>query len=273
MIAHQIRSKVLLTGALALLFALPAQAQLARPNAAGVSFAHMHLNVADIEVHKKLWVEHFDGVVVVKGPLTTVKLPGMLIVFTETEPTGASEGSVVDHFGFKVKDIAKVLAGWREADLEVHSEFTGAEGFSNAYLIAPDGVKIELQEDTSLEVKAEAYHVHFFTQGSVELLDWYIDTFSAVKRARGTHQNTADVPGMNLSFNGSRRERAPTQGRAIDHIGFEVENLEEFCKVLEERGVEFQLGARYIPSIEVAIAFFVDPSGVRIELTEGLDKY
>ncbi len=273
MIAHQIRSEVLLTGAMALLFALPAQAQLAKPNEAGVSFAHVHLNVADIEVHKKLWVEHFDGVVVVKGPLTTVKLPGMLIVFTERAPSAGSEGSVVDHFGFKVPDIDKALAAWREADLEVQSEFTGAEGFDNAYLIAPDGVKIELQEDTSLEVKAEAYHVHFFTGGHIELLDWYIDTFSAVKRARGTHSNTADVPGMNLSFNGSRRERAPTQGRAIDHIGFEVENLEAFCEMLEKRGVEFQITYRHIPSIEVAIAFFIDQSGVRIELTEGLDKY
>ena len=272
MITHQIRSEVLLTGAVALLFALPAQAQLAKPNEAGVSFAHVHLNVADIEVHKKLWVDHFDGVVVVKGPLTTVKFPGMLLVFTEREPTGPSEGSGVDHFGFKVKNLAEVLAKWREADLQVHSEFTGGEGTDNAFLIAPDGAKIEVQEDTTLEVKAEAYHVHLFSQGPVELLDWYIDKFSAVKRARGIHQNTADVPGMNLSFE-NRRERAPTQGRAIDHIGFEVENLEAFCKALEEQGVELQMGYRNIPVIEAAIAFFIDPSGVRIELTEGLDKY
>mgnify|MGYP000674485668 CR=1 FL=1 len=66
--------RFLIVGALALFLALPAQAQLASPNTAGVSFAHVHLNVADIEVHKKLWVDHFDGVVVVKGPLTTVKL-------------------------------------------------------------------------------------------------------------------------------------------------------------------------------------------------------
>lgn len=265
--------RLLWTGAVSLSLAMPAQAQLAPPNAAGISFAHVHLNVADIEVHKTLWVDHFDGVVVEKGPLTTVKIPGMLVVLTERAPTGDSDGSVMDHFGFKVPDIAQALAAWRAAGFEVRSEFTGAEGFDNAYLIAPDGVKIELQEDTTLPVKAEAYHVHFFTGGHIELMDWYIDTFSAVRRARGTHPNTADVPGINLSFNGSRRERAPSQGRAIDHIGFEVDNLQAFCEMLEARGVEFQVTYRYIESIELAIAFFIDPSGVRVELTEGFDEY
>jgi catechol 2,3-dioxygenase-like lactoylglutathione lyase family enzyme len=81
------------------------------------------------------------------------------------------------------------------------------------------------------------------------------------------------VPGINLSFNGSRAERVPTQGRAIDHIGFEVDNLEAFCEMLEARGITFQVPYTEIASIELAIAFFTDPSGVRIELTEGFDKY
>ena len=265
--------RLLLIGAVALLLASPAQAQLAPPNAAGVTFAHVHLNVVDIEVHKRLWVEHFDGVVVQKGSLTTVKLPGMLIVLTEREPTGGSQGTVMDHFGFKVRDIEEVLAGWRAAGYEVQSEFTGAEGFANAYLMAPDGVRFELQEDTNLSAKAEGYHVHFWTSEFRELLDWYVEMFSAVPRARGSIETTADVPGMNMSFANCRTECAPTQGRAIDHIGFEVDNLEAFCEMLEQRGVEFQVSYRYIESIELAIAFFIDPSGVRIELTEGFDEY
>ena len=265
--------RLLLTGAMALLLASPANAQLAPPNVAGVSFGHVHLNVADMEFHQRLWVEHFDGEVVQKGPLTTVKVPGMLIVLTDRAPTGDSEGSVMDHFGFKVRNIAEVLAAWRAAGFEVESEFKGAEGFDNAYLIAPDGIRVEVQEDTTLPVKATAYHVHFFTDAHIELMDWYIDMFSAAQRARGTHPTTADVPGINLSFAESRSDRVPSQGRAIDHIGFEVVNLEAFCNVLAERGVEFQVPYRYIDSIELAIAFFVDPSGVRVELTEGLSNY
>ena len=38
-------------------------------------------------------------------------------------------------------------------------------------------------------------------------------------------------------------------------------------------GVELEFPPRYIESIALKIAFFTDPSGVRVELTEGLDLY
>lgn len=52
--------KILLASVVAFLVALPAHGQLATSNSAGVTFGHLHLNVTDIEVHKKLWTEHYD---------------------------------------------------------------------------------------------------------------------------------------------------------------------------------------------------------------------
>lgn len=78
---------------------------------------------------------------------------------------------------------------------------------------------------------------------------------------------------MNLSFGNSREERLPTKGRSIDHIGFEVDDLEAFCKLLEEKGIAFDVAYRGIPSIGLKIAFITDPTGVYIEFTEGLDEY
>ena len=261
------------TAALVLLLASPASAQLAPPNELGVTFAHVHLNVADIEVHKRLWVEHFDGVVVQKGPLVTVKFPNFLIVLTQQAPTGPSQGTVMDHFGFKVRSTAEIVAAWRAAGLEVQSEFTGSEGFPNAYLLAPDGVRVELQEDRTQREKAVGYHIHYFTPMYEELMAWYAETLGAHIRPRGTIQTTADVPGQNLSFATCRGECVATQGRAIDHVGFEVDDLAAFAERLKAKGVELQLEPRHIASIELTIAFFVDPSGVRIELTEGFDEY
>ena len=43
--------------------------------------------------------------------------------------------------------------------------------------------------------------------------------------------------------------------------------------MLEDRGITFDVPYREIPSIELAIAYFTDPSGVRIELTGGFDGY
>lgn len=263
----------LLTAAVALLLAGPARAQLAPPNELGVTFAHVHLNVADIEVHKRLLVEHFGGVVVEKGPLTTVRFPNMLVVLTEQAPSGPSQGTVMDHFGFKVKDLAAHLAKWRAAGYEVQSEFTGAEGFPNAYIVAPDGVRVELQEDKTQPQDVIGYHIHFITPDYQKEMAWYVDTFGVVPFKRGTIETTANAPGMNLSFGNSRTPTVGTRGRAIDHIGFEFKDLQAFCNKLEAKGIKFDVPYRDVPSIGLKIAYITDPSGVYIELTQGYDAY
>lgn len=265
--------RLLLGVAASLLIAAPASAQLSPSNAAGITFGHAHLNVADIELAKKIFVEHFGGVAVQKGPLQVVKLPNMLVAFAQKEPTGPSQGTVMDHFGFRVKDIAAIKAKWKAAGYEVTQEFTGAEGFPNAYLAGPGGLRIELQEDKNLPVMAAINHVHFLTPDFQKLLDWYVDTFSLTKRARGTIQTTADAGTVNLSFANAQMPTGPTKGRTIDHIGFEIKNLEAFCKQLEAKGIKFDVPFRDVPAIGLKIAYITDPSGVYIELTEGYDKY
>ena len=267
--------KSLLVTAAALLIAVPAAAQLAPPNAAGITYAHVHLNVKDIEFQKKLWVDHFGGEVVVKGPLTVIKFPNGLVALQKADPTGGSQGTVMDHFGFRVRDIEAIKSKWRAAGYEVTQEFTGAEGFPNAYLAGPDGLRIELQEDKTQKPIAIVNHIHFMTPEFEKLLDWYVTTFSLTKRARGTIQTTADagVNGVNLSFATSRMPTVPTRGRTIDHIGFEVTDLEAFCKQLEAKGIKFDTPFRDVPQIGLKIAYITDPQGVRIELTQGYNAY
>src|SRR5690606_4498347 len=112
-----------------------------------------------------------------------------------------------------------------------------------------------------------------FTPEHESLLAWYTELLNIETRPRGSIATTTNVPGMNLSFNRAAEERLPTKGRAIDHIGFEVENLEAFCKALEAKGIIFDTAYRDVPSIGLKIAFITDPTGVTIEFTEGLDDY
>jgi len=264
--------RLFLIAALSLSFAPSASAQLASPNNAGVAMGHVHLNVKDVDVHKKLWVEQFGATPLQREGFAGVKIPGMVILFRQQAPAGGSEGSVLDHFGLKVRNLADVLERWRAAGFQVQREFKGTEGFPNAYLIGPDEIKIELQEDTALPAKAIAYHLHYILADHIKLRDWYAETFSLVSRKRGEH-DTADVPGMNLTFQTSKTPPTlGTKGRIIDHIGFEVRNLEAFCKNLEAHGVKLDAPYRKLPERGIALAFLTDPAGVYIELTEGLDK-
>jgi catechol 2,3-dioxygenase-like lactoylglutathione lyase family enzyme len=251
-----------------------AHAQTAPPNQMGVAYGHVHLNVKDIEQHKKLWVDHFGGTVVQKGPLTVLKFQKMMIVLTKAEAKASNETTVIDHFGFHVRDTADVVQKWRAAGFEVIREFTGPEGTKNAFLRGPDLLKFEVQENKDLQALAVPNHVHFLSPDNANLMNWYVERFGLAPRARGTLATTADAPaGFNVSFSKSQMALAPTKGSSVDHIGFEVKDLESFVKKLEAGGVKFDVPYRKIPAIELAIAFFTDPSGVYVELTEGLDKY
>jgi catechol 2,3-dioxygenase-like lactoylglutathione lyase family enzyme len=266
--------KLLLASGLVLALAAPAAAQLAPPNAAGMTMGHVHLNVRDIPAYRKLFVEQFGATLAGRDRLLGVKLPGMLIFFRQQEPAGVSEGTVLDHFGLKVPNLAEVLKRWRAAGLPVQREFTGTEGFPNAYIIGPDGLKIELQQDPALPTPAASHHLHYYLTDSGPIRSWYVTTLSLAATKRGTHPVTADLPGMNLTFQPSKTPGAfPSKGRVLDHIGFEVKNLEAFCKKLEANGVKLDVPYRKVPELGLAIAFLTDPLGVYIELTEGLDKY
>jgi catechol 2,3-dioxygenase-like lactoylglutathione lyase family enzyme len=64
-----------------------------------------------------------------------------------------------------------------------------------------------------------------------------------------------------------------TRGRSLDHVGFEVDGLEAFCRILEAKGIVFDRPYTEVESLGIAIAFFTDPFGTYIELTEGLDAF
>ena len=139
-----------------------------------------------------------------------------------------------------------------------------------ATLFGPEDLRIELTEDTSMTMPIANHHIHFFTSSVDDTKAWYVKTFGATPGKRGRFE-AADLPGVNLSFSQADGS-VPTKGRVLDHIGFEVQNLEAFCKKLEGQGQKFDVAYRKVPSLGISIAFLTDPWGTYIELTEGLRK-
>jgi extradiol dioxygenase family protein len=124
-----------------------------------------------------------------------------------------------------------------------------------------------------VKVPAQAYHLHYRLPDPAKLRDWYVDTFSLTAGKSGAFE-TAEAPGMRLMFQTAQAEpTGGTRGHSVDHIGFEIKNLEAFCKKLEAKGIKFDTPYRQVPAIGLNIAYITDPSGTYIELTEGYDKY
>ncbi len=252
------------------LAALPLAAQLAPPNAEGVRMGHIHLAVRDVDAQKAFWTGIMGGKLV----NDMVEFPGVYLLFRKAENPEPPAGSIVNHFGFVVKDMPGMIAKWKANGLKVDP----TENPNEAYVNAPDGIRLEVYGVPDLPVPVEMNHIHFYASDIPGMQAWYAKAFGAVpgKRpcvacvSKPSMIDTGDLPGVNLSFSGRPDRMVGTKGRALDHIGFDVKNLEEFVKKLDAQGIKLDSPVRQLPNSSMKIAFLTDPWGTYIELTEGL---
>jgi len=275
---------VLVFTLMALAPASQASAQLLAAKDGPIVYGHHHLNATNVDAQKKFFVDTLGGTVVKIGTREIVRFPNVLIFFNPTAPTGATRGSTVNHIGFSVPDLRPVIDKIKAngfqmitrsevaATVEVKDDIAlNSPTTSIAFALAPDDVKVELVQVKTQTIPITLHHVHFFGQQNTEMRDWYVKVFGAKPRD-GAAFVSGDLPGLALNFTKSPDPTVGTQGRALDHIGFEVKNLEEFTKKLEAMGIKLERPYTKVAALNIAIAFIKDPWGTYIELTEGLDK-
>ena len=251
----------------ALLFCGSAQAQLAAPNASGISAGHTHLVVPDVAKHREIW-KSLGAVEQASGRLQLLGFPGMYILLREGTPTLPSSQTSANHIGFSVNNYADI-----KAKLDAIGVTYVIDNTETGQVIAdlPDGVRIEIAVDTAQVEPIIFHHTHIAALDGATLRDWYVNVFGAeVGERRGLP--SAVVPGGRVDFLPAR-EVAPagTQGAAIDHIGFEVADMAAFKAKMDSMGIAFNRGPERIDDINLTIAFITDPVGTYIEITEGLD--
>jgi catechol 2,3-dioxygenase-like lactoylglutathione lyase family enzyme len=263
-----------------------AQIQLIAPADAPISYIHHHFYVSDLEVQKKFWVDALGGKYAGKlmtTPVDVIKFRNVQVLLSPTAPKGGTKGTTVNHVGFGVPNLRATVdklkgLGYRivtREELPPTDEvkdgisYRADQKTSIAFVMLPDDIKIEFLEDTSMQGDLLAHHAHFNTPDVAAMRAWYVTVFGARPGKRGSFE-AADVPGLNLTFSPSAGPVAPTGGRAFDHLGFEIKNLEQFCKDLEAKGVKLDRGYARPPGWSLAVAFLTDPWGTKIELTEGL---
>jgi catechol 2,3-dioxygenase-like lactoylglutathione lyase family enzyme len=247
-------------------FAGPSFAQLARPNDAGVAFGHIHLTVPDPDTQIKAWVNVLSATASKDGFLNLLKLPGIFVIVTKAAATEGSEGSAVNHIGFLVKDYAGLKAKLAASNIPTVFEF---EKNQQIMVTFPGKVRVEFIEDPSIDTPVIFDHIHLMTTDPPALEAWYVKIFGAEAATR-RNLPAAKIPGGDIDFLSAKDAPAPTKGRTLDHIGFEIEDLDAFCKKLTAGGIAFDMPYREVPSIGFKVAYIVDPAGTRIELTQGL---
>ena len=261
-----VKTKILLVTSLFLVFnGTLGLAQLPSPNSTGVSSGHTHLIVPNVAKHREIW-KLLGGVERSSGRLQALMFPGMFILLREGQPKASSVDTTSNHIGFTVNDYSLY-----KAKLEaVGASFFLDDGKGQIIADLPDGVRIELALDVGQELPIMFHHTHLSAIDGAGLRQWYVDVFgAAVGERRG--MPSAVIPGGRVDFLPDiNSDPLPNQGTAIDHIGFEIADLDAFAERMDAMGIVFNRAPDCIAEIKLCIAFITDPKGTYIELTQGL---
>src|SRR5215467_5498985 len=257
-----------------------------------VVYGHHHLNTTDMAAQKKFFVDTLGGAVVKFGSgdraQEIIKFPNVLIFFRPMQaPTGGTIGTTVNHIGFSVPNLKPVVAkikanGFKmittdsvAATVKVTDDIAAASPTTNiAFALGPENTKVEFVEVKDQKLPIQLHHIHFNDKKNTEMQAWYAKTFGAklLTPNPGSAFVQDQLPGVFLNFTPSPTPTVGTTGRALDHIGFEIKNLEAFTKQLEAQGIKLDRPYTKVPALGIAIAFIKDPWGTNIEMTEGLDQ-
>jgi catechol 2,3-dioxygenase-like lactoylglutathione lyase family enzyme len=255
---------------LAVAFTMPAAAQLAPPNAAGVTLGHIHLYVSDMPAQQKFWAT-LGGVATANQRLAMIQFPGVFILLRGGTTTSGA-GSIVNHLGFVWKDLPAAKAKWQAEGYKIEP----GNDPNHGYILGPDNIRLEFSGDPSLSVPVKINHVHFYPQDVAAMQAFYVKALGGVagKCTRAGAPDGTDcveVAGVSLAMTKSDTKLGPTAGTSIDHIGFDVKNLPDFLKRMEADGVSITQGltpSNFVSTMRVS--FIADPWGTKMEITEGI---
>ncbi len=256
--------------ALLLASALTAGTVVAQPapyNDIGVTMGHWHIVSKDVEANKNLFLA-LGGKLYMPGGNPMMSFPGLYINLTlgVEEGEGGTQGSVVNHVGFIVDNVQERIAEWSAKGVNVLPG--NNDRLDQAFVETPDGVRIEILEDNTQSMPIRGEHVHLVLPASevTAAQAWYAKTFGG---RPGTRNNApvVDIPGVQMRFRAADEKQAPTRGRILDHIGFDVRDHAAIVQKIQAEGITLDEPVRKFSS-GTTIAYITDPWGTRIEIIE-----
>src|SRR5437870_9282867 len=262
--------KTSLLTALVLILVLTAGTAAAQPapfNEAGVTMGHWHIISKDVEANKKLFLA-MGGKLYMPGGNPLIMFPGLYInlnLGTE-KGDGATQGSVVNHVGFIVNNVQLRVAQWKAAGVTVLPGNNNR--LDQAFVLTPDGVRIEILEDKTQSMPIRNEHVHLsLPETEISRAQaWYAKTFGGKPGSRN-NAPVVDIPGVQHRFARADAKQAPTRGRVLDHIGFDVKDHAAFVKKIQSEGIKLDEPPRKSPTGST-ITYITDPWGTRLEIVQ-----
>ena len=246
--------------------------------ARAADYHHVHITGASPSEGVRWYTRHLDCEPVADRP-DAADCDGVELIFMVQPTMGSTQGTGVNHIGFSYPDLTAKMAeleavGVRGSGVRLQrfpdgSTVRDVPGlFKIGFIFDPWGTRIEMVEDFAT---LGFHHIHLSATDPAATLAWYQDVFGgepASLKGRLDGLRFGDV--WVLVSDHGEGTPATTRGRALDHIGFVVPDLDAAAADMRRRGVVFE-EAPAVPEggrTTAKRAFIVGPDNVRLAVVE-----
>ena len=225
---------------------------------------HIHIAAPDPTVAVAWYRDNFGGQPAPEAD-DRVMIGEVRLIVAKNEKGEPSAGSSIDHFAFGVSDVDATLRTLQTRGGKIAEPARETGGVKTAFVDDPWGTRLELLQDPS---RLGLHHIHLRTPDPAAALKWYADTFGG---RPGRFRNSDGVEFGGVWILSLAGPAPPSQGHAIDHIGFRPVNVDAAIANLKTKNVKVTAEPRDLTrpnGMTSRIAFVESPTGIRIELVQ-----
>lgn len=259
------RLLVALSAAAVIVAALPTALHAAEAN-----YHHVHLTAPSPEEAAQWYITHMECQAMASRK-DAAMCGDVQLLFYRRAPKGGSEGTGMHHIGFSFLNLAAKMRALEASGVKIVKPMGNGQ-LKAGFVEDPWGTRIEVVEDPE---SLGLYHVHLHTPDPGATLKWYQDVFGGQLGKRkltgvdgllyGKLWVLATKPAAN------ELPLGPTDGRAVDHLGFSFADLDASVAELKHKGIKFREDVRSVTNAAgdtLKITFIVGPDDVLIELVQ-----
>jgi catechol 2,3-dioxygenase-like lactoylglutathione lyase family enzyme len=227
---------------------------------------HIHLNVPDPAKGVEWYRKNFGGAPMTEGA-DRLMFGDTRLIFLRNDKGQPSTGSALDHIGFSFADLDAKMKDLETAGVKVVTPVRDVAGlFKLGFVEDPWGTRIEVVQDPD---KLGLHHVHLRGPDPAAVLAWYKEKFGGeVGKLKGRIDG---VTYGGVWILAQRGDAVPSEGHAVDHIGWRTTNLDAKIAELKAQTVKITSEPRPLTlpgGTSLHFAYLEGPVGARIELVQ-----
>src|SRR5713226_2888332 len=227
---------------------------------------HIHLNVPDQAKAVEWYQKNVGGAPMTEAP-DRLMFGDTRLIFLKNDRGQPSSGSAIDHIGFSFADLDAKMKELEAAGVKIVNPLRDAPGlFKLAFIEDPWGTRIEVVQDPE---KLGLHHMHLRAPDPTATLAWYKEKLGGESAKLKDRIDGLKYSGVWILV--ARGDATPSEGHAIDHIGWQTPNLAAKTTELKAQGVKFTTEPRPLKLASgtmVNFAYLEGPAGAKIELVQ-----